>query len=303
MGLISRVSRRTYRTKMIPEFVLKSSQKFPALVLGTYKITENTCQTIKQAINVGYKNIDTAKMYKNEAGIGDAISSSENPRENLFITTKLASNEAQPHQVIPALKTQLLDLKVDYVDLYLIHAPWVVDENDKVLDVDLIKVWEEMEECVNLGLTKSIGVSNFNENQVEKLVKQCKKHQPVVNQVECHPWFNQENLINHHRQLGVHVSAYCPIGRGARIKNPKNPGLELLNDPVILEIAESYKTSPAHVCILFQVQRGVSAVVKAASEKNQKANLEEFGKNIVLSGKDIFRLMDLEQHRSLPFED
>merc|ERR1712048_902742 len=153
----------------IPSFTLKSGQKFPSLVLGTYKITENTCESISRAISLGYKNIDTAKMYQNECGIGDAIQKFE--RNNLFITTKLGSNEASPKQVIPALKQQLSDLKLNYVDLYLIHAPWVVDGNDQVLDIDLIDIWKEMEECVELGLAKSIGVSNFNENQVERIVK------------------------------------------------------------------------------------------------------------------------------------
>jgi len=290
----------------IPSFVLKTGQSFPGLVYGTYKITPNTCETVKRAISLGYNNIDCAKAYQNEAGIGDAISQALQDktvsREDIFITSKLVSSQAQPEQIVPALKSQLKDLKIDCLDLYLIHAPWVLDENDKVLDVDLLNVWKSMEECVELGLTKSIGVSNFNEAQVENLVKNCIKHQPVVNQVECHPWFNQEALIEHHTELNVHVSAYCPIGRGTRIVNPHMPGLELLQDPVIVELAKKHETTAAHICILFQLQRGVSAVVKSASEVNQKGNLKMFEKEVRLSGKDLFRLMDLEQHRSLPFE-
>jgi len=284
----------------IPSVVLKNGTKMPAFALGTYNNLTNCADSIGRALSMGYVHLDTAHAYQNEAWIGDAIQKVN--RSDVFLTTKLDSCDNRPGDVVKALKTSLSKLKTEYVDLYLIHAPWTNDKAGAIENVDLLEVWYEMEECVELGLAKCVGVSNFNEAQVERLVKQCKKHQPLVNQIECHPWFNQDQVIEHHKALGVHVSAYCPIGRGTRIVDPSRPGMELLQDPVITALAEKHSTTPAHICIIFQIQRGASAIVKAASEANQRTNLDAFNTEVVLSSEDLAQLSALPQHRSLPFE-
>ena len=179
-----------------------------------------------------------------------------------------------------ACKDQLKALNLDYIDLYLIHAPWCVDpETGKHVDYDIVELWHELEKLVDLGLVRSLGVSNFNSDQCERLVKNCKKHQPQVNQIESHIWFHQTELLEKLTKLKIHMSAYLVCGRGNRIN-----GQELLKDEYLNKLAkDKYKTTPANFSIKFQTQRGVSAIVKAQSGENQWKNLENF---FVFEGQD-----------------
>lgn len=297
----------------VPNFILSNGAKFPALGLGTYKIIANAETAVRTAIDLGYTHIDTAKAYDNEECIGKALNGDGIDRSKIFVTTKLDSSDARPGDVVAALKTSLSKLNLSHVDLYLMHTPWTTPRNTstvgdgstesaKVEDIDLLDTWNDMEECVELGLATSIGVSNFSEEQVELLVKNCKKHPPAVNQVECHPWFNQASLIEHHAKLNVHVSAFSAIGRGNRVVNSARPNLELLQDPLILELSKKYSTTPANICTRFQIQRGVSIILKAASTSNQKTNIRSFDSAIVIETSDMDRLLRLPQERGLTFE-
>lgn len=219
---------------------LQNGLKFPLLGLGTYKIIDDGENIFKRAIELGYTHIDTAKMYENEHELGKVFEKYPSLRKKVFLTTKIDTAELHPGKIVPALKKQLESLKTDYVDLYLCHTPWSANkEGEPEPNHDLLDIWADMEKCVELGLAKSIGVSNFSETQVERLVKNCKIQPPQVNQIECHPWFNQRELIDHHKKLNVHVSAFTCLGRGTRLELD-GKRVELLSDPVLQKIAEKH---------------------------------------------------------------
>jgi len=282
---------------------LQNGFKFPLLGLGTYKIIDDGENIFKRAIELGYTHIDTAKMYENEHKLGNVFEKYPNLRKNVFLTTKIDTAELHPGKIVPALKKQLESLKTDYVDLYLCHTPWSASgQGEPEPNHDLLDIWADMEKCVELGLAKSIGVSNFSETQVERLVKNCKTQQPQVNQIECHPWFNQKELIDHHNKLNVHVSAFTCLGRGTRLELD-GKRVELLSDPVLQQIATKHSVTTAEVCLKFQIQRGVSAIAKAASEKNQANNLAYAEKSWLLDEQDFKDLYSLPQSRTFWFEN
>ncbi|XP_066595272.1 aldo-keto reductase family 1 member C18-like [Prorops nasuta] len=181
----------------IPSVTLSNGFSMPGIGYGTYLATDNNCEeAVKNAIDVGYRHIDTASFYENEKEIGNALRSKikngDVTREELFITTKLWNNCHKQERVVPSLKKSLEDLGLDYVDLYLIHWPFAFKDGDDVMptddkgntilsDTDYLETWKGMEECVELGLTRSIGISNFNSQQISRLVNAA-NIKPVNNQ-------------------------------------------------------------------------------------------------------------------------
>ncbi|KAM7237208.1 hypothetical protein CapIbe_011452 [Capra ibex] len=275
---------------------LNDGHFIPVLGFGTFAPPEvpksEALEVTKFAIEVGFRHIDSAHLYQNEEQVGQAIRSKiadgTVKREDVFYTSKLWSTSLRPELVRPALEKSLNNLQLDYVDLYIIHFPVALkpgealfpkDENGKPIfdSVDLCRTWEALEKCKDAGLTKSIGVSNFNHKQLEKILnKPGLKYKPVCNQVECHPYLNQSKLLDFCKSHDIVLVAYGALG-SQRLKEWVNPNLPfLLEDPVLSAIAKKHKQTPAVVALRYQIQRGVVVLAKSYNKKRIKENIQVF---------------------------
>uniref|UniRef100_A0A8C2VJ38 Estradiol 17 beta-dehydrogenase 5-like n=1 Tax=Chinchilla lanigera TaxID=34839 RepID=A0A8C2VJ38_CHILA len=267
-----------------------------ALGYGTYKPQEvpnsETLEATKLAIDAGFRHIDTAYVYQVEEEVGQAIKSKiaegRVRREDIFLTSKLWCTFHRPELVQHGLKTSLKKLGLDYVDLYIIHSPvsmkpgeelFPTDEQGKTLfdTGDICATWEAMEKCKDAGLAKSIGVSNFNRRQLEKILnKPGLKYKPVCNQVECHLYLNQSKLLDFCKSKDIVLVAYSVLGSHREKKWVDQNSPVVLDDPVLGAMAKKYKQTPALISLRYQLQRGVVALVKSFSEKRIKENIQVF---------------------------
>nr|XP_044618395.1 aldo-keto reductase family 1 member C23 isoform X1 [Equus asinus] len=303
-----------------------------ALGFGTYAPNEvpksKAVEATKSAIDAGFRHIDCAHLYDNEKEVGLAIRSKIQDgtvkREDIFCTSKLWATSLRPQLVRPALEKSLKNLQLDYVDLYIIHFPVAVkpgeehlpqDEQGRMIfdTVDLCATWEAMEKCKDAGLTKSIGVSNFNRRQLEMILnKPGLKHKPVCNQVECHPYLNQSKLLDFCKSKDIVLVAYSALGT-QREHWIDHSSPVLLDDPVLCAMAKKYKRTPALIALRYQLQRGVVVLAKSYNEKRIKENVQAFGFQLtsedmkVLDGLNRnLRYVTLEifaGHPEYPFSD
>ncbi|XP_045104095.1 aldo-keto reductase family 1 member B1-like isoform X1 [Portunus trituberculatus] len=284
------------------------------------------CQAVKNAISCGYRHIDGALIYGNENEVGAAIKAKIEDgtvtRDDLFITSKCWNIYHSQHLVVPSLKESLTSLGLDYLDLYLIHWPmgyqeggakFPVDSNGKTQysDVDYLDTWKGMEEAQKSGLTKSIGVSNFNKKQIERVLAEG-TIKPVTNQIECHPYLNQRKMIDFCRSKGIYITAYSPLGSPDRPwAKPDDP--LLMEDPKIVAIAEKYKKTPAQILIRYQIQRDVIVIPKSVTKSRIESNFQVF--DFELSSEDmkiidsfdcngrVLHLTWVSDHKHYPFHD
>lgn len=279
---------------------LSNGQTIPALGYGTWQAPPGVVgAALKVAITAGFRHIDCARIYCNEDEIGTALqelfAEGVVRREDLFITTKLWNNDHNPDVVESACRASLRRLKLDYVDLYLIHWPvaWKhtpgADENDGkafiprnekggccVVDVPLEATWAAMEALVDAGLAKAIGISNYSIEQTRATVAAAKKHRPVTNQVEVHPLLPQRELQAACRELGIVLTAYCPLAIGM---SPAETGLHA--DPALVAIAEETKgeadeaarcESAAELLLRWNLQQGNVVLTKSVTPERIAAN-------------------------------
>jgi len=242
---------------------------------------------------------DGAWAYQNETEVGEGvrakIADGTVKREDLFITSKLWNTFHSKELVVPALKETLERLGLDYIDLYVIHWPngfkegtgeWLpADADGKTLysEVDYVDTWSGMEECVKLGLTKSIGLSNFNSKQVERVLAVA-NIKPTNNQCECHPYLNQKKLIKFCKSHDITFTAYSPLGAPQR-PWAKDDDVRLLDDPKLKEVADKHKKSPAQVLIRYQIQQGAIVIPKSVTPSRIEENFNIF--DFELSDEDM----------------
>nr|XP_020009865.1 aldo-keto reductase family 1 member C1 homolog isoform X2 [Castor canadensis] len=247
-------------------------------------------EAIQSAIDIGYRHIDSAFFYQNEEEIGSAIqkkiANGIVKRDDLFYTSKLWSTFCRPELVQVGLEASLKKVQLSYVDLYLIHFPVPLKPGDELLpkdshgklifdDVNLCSTWEAMEKCKDTGLTKSIGVSNFNGRQLEMILnKPGLKYKPVCNQVECHPYLNQRKLLEFCKSKDIVMVAYAALGSDVNKEWVSKNNPVLLEDPVLNDIAKKHRRTPAQVALRYQLQRGVVVLAKSFNEKRMQENFK-----------------------------
>ncbi|XP_053574921.1 aldo-keto reductase family 1 member C1 isoform X2 [Bombina bombina] len=250
--------------------LLNDGNKIPILGFGTYAPEyfpkSQSEEATKVAIDFGFRHIDGAHLYGNEAEVGRAIQEKIKDgtvkREDLFYTGKLWSSFHVPELIQPHLKQSLQTLQLDYMDLYIIHWPISC---------------KALEECKDAGLVRSIGVSNFNRRQLEMILnKPGLKHKPVCNQVECHPYLNQNKLLEYCKSKDIVLTGYSVLGSHRHTLWVDQKSLVLLDDPVLANIAKQHNKSPAQVALRFQIQRGVVAITKSYNPDRIKENFQIF---------------------------
>jgi diketogulonate reductase-like aldo/keto reductase len=259
-----------------PELEMKDGNKIPVLGLGTWQLTGENCRDIvKKALELDYRHIDTAEGYGNQSEIGKGIKNFE--RSKIFLTSKVWMNHLHYDDVINACNRTLKELNTDYLDLYLIHWP-----NP---EVPLEETFGALEELVDDGKTKSVGVSNFSINLLKEALEVAEI--PItVNQVEFHPYLYRKDLLEFCNKNRIVLTAYSPLGRGI-----------LFQDETIREIADKYRKTPAQICLRWGLQKGVVVIPKSGSEKHLKENFAIFDWNI--SQGDMERIDSLDRGESV----
>ena len=258
-------------------FVLDKGVEMPFTGFGTYKVHDE--KIILNALEVGYRHLDTARRYENEKLIGNALKNCGIPRRELFLTSKVWKTDLGYDNTLRSFEASLNDLGVNYMDLFLIHWPQSAPDADwKPI---LTETWKAMERLYDEGIVTAIGVSNHLPHHLMHILKDCNTR-PMVNQLEFHPGYVQATTTNFCLAQDIQVEAWSPLGRAA-----------LLKDPLILELAKKYGKTPAQICLRFCLQSNVLPLPKSSSPERMKENLDIF--DFDLSIEDVFRLSTMPE--------
>jgi len=302
----------------LPSIEFYNGHKMPVIGLGSWSAPVEEVETaLKIAIDVGYRHIDTAFTYRNEKGVGNSIQTKIQEgvmkREDIFVTSKLPGIGMRRTDVEKFLKLSLANLQLDYLDLYLVHTPvgmpaqenidnvFPVENGKFILDntTNLEEVWKGMEEMVDAGLTRSIGISNFNSQQIERILKVA-RIKPANIQVECHAYLQQKKLRDLCKSKGITVCAYGPIGSPGKPEVERKRGWptsgnlpQLLQDDVVNNIAKKYSKSPAQILLRFLIQEGIVVIPKSGNPDRIKQNFQVF--DFDLDSADLILLRDLDR--------
>ena len=261
---------------MLETFKLNDGHDIPALGLGTWMIdADKTAQAVRDALKLGYRHIDTAQAYGNEAGVGEGVRTSGIPREDIFVTTKVAAEHKTYDAAAKSIDESLAKMQLDYVDLMIIHSPqpWAEwRDNDKNFDEGNLEAWRALENAQKAGKVKSIGLSNFLIPDLQNILDNGSVT-PAVNQILTHVGNTPLELIDFCKANNILVEAYSPIAHGEALKN-KN----------IVAIADKYNVSVAQLCIKYVLQLGLVALPKTANPDHMKSNADL---DFTISDEDI----------------
>uniref|UniRef100_A0A034V8X4 Alcohol dehydrogenase (NADP(+)) A n=1 Tax=Bactrocera dorsalis TaxID=27457 RepID=A0A034V8X4_BACDO len=304
---------------LAPRIKLSNGQEIPAIGLGTWRSHESDAErSVKDAIDLGYRHIDTAFVYENEKEVGSAINAKIAEgivnREDIFVVTKLGGIHHDPQLVEHACRKSLSNLGLSYIDLYLMHFPaGQIHKGDdnvhgtlELSDVDYLDTWRAMEKLVDLGLVIGIGLSNFNKQQTQRVLQEC-RIRPLVNQVECHPGFNQKKLIAFSKQCDIVITAYCPLAR----PKPDQQWPPFLYDSTAKDLSKKYGKTPAQICLRYLVQLGAVPIPKSVSKSRIAENFSIFDFEIndddmkiidgYNTGQRLIPFSGMSHHKYFPF--
>ncbi|KAK4363317.1 hypothetical protein RND71_018558 [Anisodus tanguticus] len=288
---------RSYQT------MLNNGETLPIMGMGTYSgenDIETTERAIRMAIKMWYIHFDTAKIYGSEPAVGNAlrraICDGLVEREDIHVTSKLWSSDH--HDPVSPLQQTLQRLGMEYIDMYLVHwpvalKPWVdypVPAEEDFEEFDMENTWSGMERCLEMGLCRSIGVSNFSSRKIEELLDfACVT--PAVNQVEMHPMWRQRKLRATCREYGIHVSAYSPLGGPGNAWGTTN----VVDHPIIQSIAQKHNATPAQVALRWGLSQGSSVIVKSFNLRRMKENMGAL--HLKLDERDLLDINKMEERK------
>jgi 2,5-diketo-D-gluconate reductase A len=260
----------------VPSIRLNDGNTIPQLGFGVFQIEpEDTVRAVGEALDIGYRHIDTAEGYGNEKEVGEAIRASELDRSEVFVTSKLDNGFHEPDAAREAFDRTLSDLGFDYVDLFLIHWPLPT-----LYEGDYVSTWKTLEEFHSDGRARSIGVSNFQIEHLERLASETDTV-PAVNQIEVHPYLTNDAVRAYGREHGIATEAWSPIAQGG-----------VLEDPTIAQIAEKIGKTPAQVVLRWHIQRGDIVFPKSVTLSRMKENFELFDIKLDSDYMDVISALD-----------
>ena len=253
---------------------LLDGNQIPSIGFGVFLIPNSeVVAAVSTALDCGYRHLDTASIYKNEAGVGEAVRASHIPRADIFITTKIWNDDQGAGKTKAAFFASLDRLGLDYLDLVLIH--WPVPGRGLYVDT-----WRDLIDLRDNGKIKSIGVSNFNSEHLDAII-QATGVIPVVNQIECHPWLQQTSLRTFHGNLGIVTQSWSPLGRG-----------KLLNEPILQAIATKHNSTEAQVIIAWHLKVGNVVIPKSITPSRIQENYQ--ASKIILDSDDIIKILKID---------
>ena len=260
----------------IPSITLNDGNTIPQLGFGVFQIEpKDTANAVDEALKIGYRHVDTAEMYGNEKEVGEAIRSFGLDRSDVFVTSKLSNAFHEPHDAREAFEATLSSLGFTYVDLFLIHWPLPTLYNG-----DFVSTWKVLEEFHSDGRARSIGVSNFQVEHLERLAAETNTV-PAVNQIEVHPYFANDAVRGYGQEHGIATEAWSPIAQG-----------RVLDDPTIAQVADKVGKSPAQVVLRWHIQRGDIVFPKSVTPSRMKENFELFDFELEPAVMDAITALD-----------
>lgn len=269
-------------------YILNNGVEIPKLALGTWLIdNEDVKEPVKAAIEIGYRHIDTAQAYQNESGVGEGIRESSVNRGDIFVTSKIAAELKTYDKAAASIDETLAKMKLDYIDLMIIHSPkpWKDFHGDDHYLNGNQEVWRALEDAYQAGKFRAIGLSNFENKDVDNILESCSV-KPMVNQILAHIGNTPEELISYTQDKGILVEAYSPIGHG-----------KLFNNDQVVEVAEKYDVSVPQLGIRYALQLGLLPIPKSGNREHIKSNAEL---DFVISEKDMEILKGIKE---IDYED